>query len=141
MSDLARKLGIAPGQAVCLLDPPAASEALLRAACPPGVTLVVAETGSDHSDRYDAVFLWPTALAGLPRRFAALQHAIVLSGAIWAVMPNKRTAPQRGISFTWDEMQAAALTTDLVDNKIVSLSDEEYATRFVIRKERRGLHC
>jgi hypothetical protein len=35
-------------------------------------------------------------------------------------------------------MQAAALTTDLVDNKIVSLSDEEYATRFVIRRERRA---
>ncbi len=37
-------------------------------------------------------------------------------------------------------MQAAALTTDLVDNKIVSLTGEDYATRFVIRKERRHLY-
>ncbi|MGH2516039.1 MAG: hypothetical protein ACRDHP_10335 [Ktedonobacterales bacterium] len=141
MADLTRKLGIAPGQTLCLLDPPAASETLLRSVCPPEVTLALPlAPPQTASDRYDAVFFWPTALAGLPERFAALQRAIVPAGAVWAVMPNKRTAPQRGISFTWEVMQAAALTTDLVDNKIVSLSGEEYATRFVIRKERRGLY-
>jgi hypothetical protein len=34
-------------------------------------------------------------------------------------------------------MQAAALATDLVDNKIASFSAEEYATRLVIRREAR----
>ena len=52
-------------------------------------------------------------------------------------MPKKKYARQRGIDFTWEELQAAGLQTDLVDNKIASLTEEEYGTRFVIRKERR----
>lgn len=134
MSDLARKLGIAPGQTVCLLDAPAASAAQLHDMCPPSVMF----SRALGPERCDSIFFWPVALDGLDGRFAALQAAIVPDGAVWAVMPNKRTAPRRGITLTWEEMQAAALTTDLVDNKIVSLSGEEYATRFVIRKERRA---
>jgi hypothetical protein len=34
-------------------------------------------------------------------------------------------------------MQAAGLQTDLVDNKECSVTPEEYATRWVIRKEHR----
>jgi hypothetical protein len=137
MSDLTRKLGIVPGQTLCLLDMPPTAETLIRDACPSGVTITVAKT---ETDRYDQVFFGPTTLAGLPERFAALQRVIVSAGAIWTVMPNKRAAPRRGITFSWEEVQAAALTTDLVDNKIVSLSSEEYATRFVIRKERRAAY-
>ena len=54
------------------------------------------------------------------------------------VIPKKAVARQRGLSLTWEEMQAAALTTDLVDNKNANMTDEEYGTRFVIRKERRA---
>ena len=75
---------------------------------------------------------------GLTERFARLARVISVEGAVWAVLPNKRHASQRGISFSWEQMQAAGLRTDLVDNKIVSLSPEEYATRFVIRKDRRA---
>ena len=136
MSELARKLGIVSGQTICLLDAPPASEKLLRDACPPGVTIQT----SLSEDRYDAVFVWTVSLVGLGERFAALQRVIVPAGAIWTAMPNKRTAPRRGISFSWEDIQAAALTTDLVDNKIVSLSAEEYVTRFVIRRERRAAY-
>ncbi|HLZ22925.1 MAG TPA: hypothetical protein VKQ30_12455 [Ktedonobacterales bacterium] len=133
MSDLARKLGITPGQALCVLDAPVASEALIRDICPPGVTI----SATPGTTPFDQVFVWVAAPEGLAERFAALERAIVPAGAVWAVLPNKRAAARRGIPLTWERMQAAALTTDLVDNKIVSLSDEEYATRFVIRKERR----
>ena len=136
MSDLARKLGIIPGQTISLLDAPPAASALLREACPPDVTLHLGPA----AELADQVFFWPATLVGLAERFAALQRAIVPDGAIWAVIPNKRAAPARGLTFTWELMQAAALTTDLVDNKIVSLSSEEYATRFVIRKERRAAY-
>src|SRR5262249_53575445 len=102
--------------------------------CPAGATL---EEGLADAG-YDAVFFWPKSLDGLAERFEHLAHGIVANGAIWAVMPNKRHAAQRGIAFSWEEMQAAGLRTDLVDNKIVSLSPEEYATRFVIRKDRRA---
>lgn len=136
MSDLARKLSIMPGQSLCLLDAPSPSASVVCDACPHGVTIHYVL----GAERYDAVFLWPVSRDGLAERLAALQRAIVPAGAIWLVMPNKRAAAPRGIPFTWEEMQAAALTTDLVDNKIVSLSSEEYATRFVIRKERRAAY-
>jgi hypothetical protein len=35
-------------------------------------------------------------------------------------------------------MQAAGLQTDLVDNKVASVTEQDYGTRFVIRKERRA---
>ncbi len=60
------------------------------------------------------------------------------NGAVWAGIPKQRIARQRGLTLTWEEMQAAALQTDLVDNKGASISDEEYATRFVIRKDQRA---
>jgi hypothetical protein len=131
---VARKLGLKPGQTICLVEAPAASRALLMAECPAGVTLAEAPTGGG----FDAVFFWPTTLDGLTERFARLARVISVEGAVWAVMPNKRHAPQWGSSFSWEQMQAAGLRTDLVDNKIVSLSPEEYATRFVIRKDRRA---
>ena len=134
MSELARKLGLKPGQKIYLVGAPAASRAPLMAECPAGVTLAEAPTDAG----FDAVFFWPRQLDGLTERFEQLARVISVDGAVWAVLPNKRHAPQRGISFSWEQMQAAGLRTDLVDNKIVSLSPEEYATRFVIRKDRRA---
>jgi hypothetical protein len=74
-------------------------------------------------------------------QFRRLQSEIVPNGAIWAVIPKKKFAPAHGIAFSWSEMQAAALQTDLVDNKEASFSEEEYGTRFVIRKEKRGRYA
>jgi hypothetical protein len=133
---LAKKLGIKPGQAVYLLDAPAASAELLRQACAPDVRLYDALPDT----RCDIVLFWPASLVGLVQRFTALQARIVPHGAIWAVIPKKPFARARGIDLTWEALQAAGLQTDLVDNKIASLSGEEYATRFVIRKERRGAY-
>ncbi len=58
-------------------------------------------------------------------------------GAIWVMLLKQPIALRRGVTLTWDAMQAAALQTDLVDNKIATFSDEEYGTRFVLRRERR----
>src|SRR5260370_13571210 len=104
------------------------------AGCAAGVTVAEAPTGGG----FDAALFWPTTLDGLTERFDRLARVISMEGAVWAVLPNKRHAPQRGINFSWEQMQAAGLRTDLVDTKIVSLSPEEYATRFVIRKDRRA---
>jgi hypothetical protein len=136
MSDLAKKLGIKPGHCVGLLGALAESAALLREACPPDVLLY----DGPIVGRCDVVLFWPSALDGLAERFAQLQHQIVPDGAIWVVMPKKPFARARGIAFTWEAMQSAGLQTDLVDNKIATLSAEEYATRFVIRKERRSCY-
>ncbi|HEY7358008.1 MAG TPA: hypothetical protein VH590_16125 [Ktedonobacterales bacterium] len=133
MADLATKLGIKPGYKVALLDAPAELRAALEQACP------AAEFYDSLGETpYELILFWPSQLAGLADTFAQHQRQIVPDGAIWAVIPRQRIARQRGITFSWEEMQAAGLQTDLVDNKIASISDEEYATRFVIRKDRRG---
>lgn len=134
MSDLARKLGIVPGAAILLVDVPESTATLLRDSCPPGVTFT-----QDNGDtaRYDLILFWPPSAEGLAETFGALQWRIMPDGAIWTLLLKKAIARRRGITLTWEEMQAAALQTDLVDNKIASISDEAYGTRFVIRRERR----
>lgn len=131
---LARKLGIRPGQRICLLDAPTvAAEVIERAAA--GSATIADELGAFL---YESVFWWPATLDGLAERLATLQRHITPAGSVWVVMPKKTFAARRGVTFTWEQMQAAALTTDLVDNKIAAVTSEEYATRFVIRKDRRG---
>ena len=133
MADLATKLGIKPGYKVALLDASAELRATLEQACPAAEFY-----NSLGAAPYELILFWPSQLAGLADTFAQLQRQIVPAGAVWAVIPRQRIARVRGITFSWEEMQAAGLQTDLVDNKGASVSDEEYATRFVIRKERRG---
>jgi hypothetical protein len=136
MASLAQKLGLRPEQRICLLDATPASAALIRAAAPPECMFA-----SELNDApYDQIFCWPVELTGLAERFALLQRRIVPNGAIWVVLPKQPVARRRGITLTWEQMQAAALTTDLVDNKGATVSDEEYATRFVIRRDRRADH-
>jgi len=133
MTDLAKKLGIMPGDRVCILDAPPEAGRAIREAAPGGVEFFDQLAG----EAYNVVLFWPRELEGLERRFASYTAYIVPGGAIWAVMPKKKFAAQRGVSFTWEEMQAAGLLTDLVDNKVAAVTEEDYGTRFVIRKERR----
>jgi hypothetical protein len=140
MASLAQKLGLKPGQAICLLDATPETAQVILAACEDvdgDVDGDVAITEASDDAPFDMVFFWPRALEGLAERFSELQGKIVSDGAIWVVTPKKAVAQRRGLTLTWEEMQAAALTTDLVDNKNANMTDEEYGTRFVIRKERR----
>jgi hypothetical protein len=136
MASLATKLGLLPGMTALLLDAPGAALDLLAQAAPAGVAFDTARRNAGHT-HYDLIFFWPRSLDGLATRFDALQWDMEPDGALWVVMPKQAAARQHGITFSWNEMQAAALSTDLVDNKIASLDQEEYATRFVIRRERR----
>jgi hypothetical protein len=127
---LARKLGITSGQTIALIDAPPEIKRNLQADAPRDVRWV----SSLLRGKVDQVFLWPSALAGFASRMRELQTRIVPDGSVWVVMPKKPFAPDRGIRFTWEEMQAEGLRSDLVDNKVASLSEQDYATRFVIRK-------
>ncbi len=91
----------------------------------------------DVNAKYDVIFFWPRRVADLESQFAHILEQIAPDGAIWAIIPKKKFAQAQGILFSWGAMQAAALTTDLVDNKTASITEIEYATRFVIRKDRR----
>ena len=138
MASFAQKLGLKSGQTICLLEATAETAQVIRAACDEALGDDVTISDVLNSAPFDLIFFWPRDLDGLAGRFAALQRQIVLDGAIWVVIPKKAVARQRGLLLTWEEMQAAALTTDLVDNKNANMTDEEYGTRFVIRKERRA---
>jgi hypothetical protein len=133
MSDLAKKLGIKPGMAVSLLEAPPEAERAIQESAP----WVVYSTRLGEG-RYDIILFWPNELEGLAERFAELQRRIAPDGSIWAVIPKQKFAARRGVHFTWEQMQAAGLQTDLVDNKVASITEQDYGTRFVIRKERRG---
>ena len=87
---------------------------------------------------FDHVLWWPSDLAGLDVQLARFTYCIKPTGSIWLVIPKQPYAAERGIRFSWTEMQAVALQSDLVDNKTVSLSQTEYATRFVIRTQHRS---
>ena len=131
--NLFKKLNIQPGDRVLLINPPEGMRNLLEANAPPGVEFSLQNTG----EVFDGILLWPNTLSGLDAHLTELAYRILSKGAIWLVIPKKKFAPARGIHFTWLEMQQTALNTDLVDNKEVSFSETDYATRFVIRKEYR----
>ena len=133
-ASLLKKLGIRPGQAVCFLGAKAAAISELIRKERPDVKLLDALDGR----RCDVIFYWPKPADDLPALFAELQRHIVPDGAVWAVVRTKTGRTSKGPRVEWSAVQAAALTTDLVDNKVVSLSGDEYATRFVIRKSKRG---
>jgi hypothetical protein len=130
MAELAQKLGLREGQLICLLEQPAEAIHLLLDIMPSFVNIHT----SLESSNSDLILVWPVKLEGLAERFARLQAVLHPAGAIWAVMPRQKYARQRGIEYSWDQLQAAALTTDLVDNKTASFNEQDYATRFVTRK-------
>ena len=121
-------------QRICLLEAPRTSARLLKEAMPEQIQL---DEGLQPGMRYDLILFWLRSLDGLPELFASLQGCLQPDGALWVVIPKVKFASARSIHFNWEQMQAAGLTTDLVDNKTATISVEEYGTRFVIRKDRR----
>jgi hypothetical protein len=134
MSSLAQKLGIKPGFRIRLIDAPVEAAQQIRDACPPGVEILAEAT----EIRCELIFVWPTRRAGLEAAFRRLQSQITPNGAVWVVIPKKQFANPRGIDFSWEDLQAAGLQADLVDNKVATISSEDYGTRFVIRKDLRS---
>lgn len=127
---LSKKLGIQADQRICLLNAPADALDILKPTLPADVQ-VLEETAENP---VDMILFWPRTLPQLAERFFEMQQEIVPDGAIWIMIPKKKFARKRGIDFNWDDLQAAGLETDLVDNKIASFSEQDYGTRFVIRK-------
>ncbi len=136
MPSLAEKLGILPGKSVALVQAPRQTEALEEAVHEAGASL----GRRLRRNRYDLIFFWPRQLSGLREELARLARRIEPDGAVWVIIPKKAFAAERGIDFSWEAMQAEALKTDLVDNKVAALTDEEYATRFVLRRAKRPPH-
>lgn len=136
----------------------AADEVVPRLGVKPGIpALRIGEVAAyDRPIEHLAGHLDRTEL-DLPLRFAAARYGLVLCfalepvdlarlagelvrvanalGRIWLVVWKKDLL--RGGAPSWEAVQAAMLPTGWVDNKVLSLGDEVYATQYVLRKERR----
>ncbi len=128
-SGLAERLDIELGYNICFVNPKPDIELSIKEVSPENVQF----TEELGEGLFNIIFFWPREKAELAIIFNELARRIVQNGAIWGVIPKKKYAQAKGLDFVWEDMQQAALQADLVDNKTVALTEEEYGTRFVIR--------
>jgi hypothetical protein len=130
-AELARKLGLRPGQRIRLIGAPPSAAARIQEAGA-GVRFLRSPYAA-----VDQVFWWPQDVEGLASKMAKLQRRLAPDGSLWIVMPKKAFAPARRIAYTRESMQTEGLKGGFVDNKVASIDDQDYGTRFVLRKVRR----
>jgi hypothetical protein len=131
--DLSAKLGIKPGDKVCLLHP---NQETLSQIESDQVNLIVdkVEKGCD------LILYWVDASENIEEKARDWQSKIKPDGRIWVITPRKEVARKRNLDIDWNHIQSEVLKTHLVDNKMASINDEEYGTQFVIRKEYRAIN-
>ena len=127
---LARKLGLASGQAVALLGAPAGFPATLEP-LPDGVR--VRTTARGH---LDLAVLFTTERAELARRLRPLGTAVHPDGMLWIAWPKKASKVPTDV--TEDVVRAEALPLGLVDTKVCAIDDVWSGLRLVWRREHRG---
>ena len=81
--------------------------------------------------RYGLCLCFALEPVGANALAAELTRVTSTEGAIWIVV-WKKPFLRPGL-LSWDDVQAAMLSTGWVDNKILSLGDEVYGTRYVLR--------
>jgi hypothetical protein len=82
--------------------------------------------------RYGLVLCFALDAVPLDRLAYDLVRVTHADGAIWLVVWKKALLPDGASG--WDEAQAAMLETGWVDNKVLSLGEQVYATRYVRRR-------
>ena len=82
--------------------------------------------------RYGLVLCFALGAIPLDRLSTELVRGTHPDGAIWLVVWKEGLLPEGASG--WDEAQEAMLQTGWVDNKILSLGEDVYATRYVRRR-------
>jgi len=82
--------------------------------------------------RYGLVLCYALSEVDLSRLGRELVRVTHPDGAAWVVVWKKDKLPAGAPS--WDEAQEAILETGWVDNKVLSLGEDVYATRYVRRR-------
>ena len=83
-------------------------------------------------DSYGLVLCFALEECDLVRLAEELVRVTHPEGTLWVVVWKKAHLPLGAAS--WDDAQEAVLATGWVDNKILSLGDQIYGTRFVRRR-------
>jgi len=86
----------------------------------------------------DVVIVWMKRDERLDNFFRAVERKIKQDGALCCIFPKQLLRLERKFSYDWDAMVRSGLNTQLVDNKTLTFSEEEYGTRLVVRKDLRS---
>ena len=129
--DVIDKLGIQPGCSVRVVG---RGEATLLAR-------VRAKTrkrlSGDHVPA-DVILFWPTSVGEIIPTLSELRRALKPAGGIWVITAKRSRSSTSGMAYvSHQDLIPHGLAAGLVDNKICSLSADESAMRFVIRKKDR----
>jgi hypothetical protein len=126
---LVRKIGLADGMVVAVLQEPDGFRELL-APIPDGVEFRTTVRG-----RADIVIGFFTRRAAFERRLGAMGRTIFPDGAVWIAWPKRASGMETDM--TEDVVREVALPTGLVDNKVCAIDETWSGLRVVWRRERR----
>jgi Protein of unknown function (DUF3052) len=131
--DVTDKLGVKPGAAVRVVGRGDA-ELLTRVRAKAGRRL------SNAHERADVILYWPRTAEEITPTLQELRDAIQPAGGIWVVTAKRDRTSATGMPYlNQDAVIPLGLAAGLVDNKACSVSENESAMRFVIRKKDRAL--
>ncbi len=124
---LIKKLGITPGQRVCILNAPQGYEKTLGA-LPTSVKNLVG-LGKPHA--LDFIHLFTKELAELANQFPKLKAALTFDGTLWISWPKKSAK----MSSDLDEniVRRLGLSNGLVDVKVAAIDEIWSGLKFVYR--------
>ncbi|RWY87404.1 DUF3052 domain-containing protein [Rhizobium leguminosarum] len=130
---LARKLGLARGQAAALLGVP---ETIGDINGFDGFASVVRALPETPARVFDYVHLFTTERAVLERTAPVLLPILLPNGMVWISWPKKSSRVPTDI--TEDVLREVLIPTGLVDVKVCAVDEIWSGLKFVIRKELRG---
>lgn len=130
---LARKLGLARGQAAALFSVP---ETIGDISGFDGFASVVRALPETPQRAFDYVHLFATERAVLEEMAPALFRILRPDGMVWISWPKKSSRVSTDI--TEDVLREVLLPTGLVDVKVCAVDEIWSGLKFVIRKELRG---
>lgn len=126
---LFEKLGIKPGQKICVLNEPSDYQALIE-----GPVEGAAITRSLRG-KMDVVHIFETSASKLAARLPVLMKAIAPNGIIWVSWPKKASRVPTDI--TENVIRDVALPIGLVDVKVCAVDEVWSGLKLVIRRENR----
>jgi hypothetical protein len=126
---LYQKLGIKPGQRICVIGAPADYDTIIEGSVS-GMTVT-----SDARLKADMAHIFETRHSALAKKLPSLIKAIAPDGAIWVSWPKKSSRVATDI--TEDVIRTVALPLGLVDVKVCAVNETWSALKLVIRRERR----
>ena len=130
--DVIDKLGIQPGFSVRIVGRGNAA-LLARVRAKTGKRLAGARVLAD------VILYWPKTVEEIMPILRELRSELQPAGGIWVVTAKRDRTSASGMPYmNQDALIPHGLAAGLVDNKICSVSEDESAMRFVIRKKDRA---